>query len=256
MLEVVTTRLAPDRYLELIEADAARLLDQAQDLDAEVPTCPGWTVDDLVGHLAMVYQHKIESTRLQQQPAGWPPPRPAGDVREWLARSTAELLELLRERGPDAPSATWHPPDQTVGFWYRRMAHETSVHRVDAESVTGELRPVASDLAVDGIDEVLMLMLEGDWSDLPDEEWGEASPDLGDGQTIAVLGGDAVWRVSFDRHRVDVSTGAGPADATVGGQPSEVLLWLWGRRPFDAVEVSGDESAVRALRARLVLATG
>lgn len=253
----MTTRLAPDRYLELIESDASRLLGQARavGLGAAVSTCPGWTVDDLVAHLAEVYQHKIACTRLQLQPDDWPPPRPEGDPRDWLAASTTELVELLRERGPDAPSATWHPPDQTVGFWYRRMAQETAVHRVDAESATGDLTPVATDLAVDGIDEVLMLMLEGDWSDLPDDEWGDASPEMGDGQTVAVLGGDAVWRVSFDRYRVDVVAGAGPADATVGGQPSEVLLWLWGRRPLEAVEVSGDESAVRALRARLVLAT-
>lgn len=255
MLGGMTTRLAPDRYLELIESDAARLVACAGDLDVAVPTCPDWTVRDLVEHVAEVYQHKIACTRLQAQPEDWPPPRPAGDPRDWLARSTTELLDLLRERGADAPSATWHPPEQTVGFWYRRMAQETAVHRVDAESVTGDITPVAADLAVDGIDEVLMIMLEGDWSDVPDDQWAEASPDMGDGQTVAVLGGDSVWRVSFNRHVVGVQTGAGPADASVGGEPSEVLLWLWGRRPLKAVEVSGDDSAVRALRARLVLAT-
>lgn len=255
MLGSMTTRLVPDRYLELLESDAARLLACAGDLEAAVPTCPGWSVRELVEHVAEVYQHKIACTRLQAQPEDWPPPPPAGDPRDWLARSTIELVDLLRERGADAPSVTWHPPEQTVGFWYRRMAQETAVHRVDAESAADDITPVAADLAVDGIDEVLTIMLEGDWSDVPDDQWGEASPDMGDGQTVAVLGGDAVWRVSFKRHVVEVQSGAGPADASVGGAPSEVLLWLWGRRPSDAIEVSGDDSAVRALRARLVLAT-
>jgi len=255
----MTTRLAPARYLELIDADATRLLAVTKDLDASVPTCPDWTVRDLVEHLATVYQHKIACTTLQRQPeepAEWPPPTPPGDPRDWLAASRAELLELLLDRGPAAPSATWWPPDQTVGFWYRRMAQETAVHRVDGESAVGEITPVAEDLAIDGIDEVLMIMLEGDWSDMSAEDWGEVSPDAGAGQTVAVLGGDAVWRVQLRPDRVGVEIGAGPADATVGGDPSDVLLWLWGRRPVDAVQVSGDHGAVTALRDRLVLATG
>jgi len=252
----MTTRLAPARYLELLDADATRLLAVTTDLDAVVPTCPGWIVRDLVEHLAEVYQHKIACTRLQRQPEDWPPPRPPGDPREWLASSRAELLELLLDEGPDAPSATWWPPDQTVGFWYRRMAQETAVHRVDAESAVDAITPVAADLAVDGIDEVLMLMLEGDWTDMTAEEWGEVSPEAGAGKTIAVLGGGQTWRVTLRPDGVDVVVGAGSAAATVGGDPSEVLLWLWGRGPIDAVEVDGDDDAVAALRARLVLATG
>lgn len=255
ILAGMTTRLAPARYLELIDADATRLLAVAESLDAVVPTCPGWTVRDLVEHLAQVYQHKIACTRLQRQPEDWPPPTPPGDPREWLSISRAELLELLLDRGPDAPSATWWPADQTVGFWYRRMAQETAVHRVDAESAAGAVTPVAADLAVDGIDEVLMIMLEGDWSDMSAEDWGEVSPDAGADKAVAVLGGDAIWRVQLHPERIGVEIGAGPADATVGGDPSEVLLWLWGRRPVDAVQVSGDHDAVTALRQRLVLAT-
>jgi len=252
----MTTRLAPPRYLELIDADATRLLAVAGDLDAPVPSCSGWTVRQLVEHLAQVYQHKIACTRLNKQPENWPPPIPAGDPREWLAASRAELLELLLDRGPEAPSATWWPEDQTVGFWYRRMAQETAVHRVDAELAAGDITPVATDLAVDGIDEVLMIMLEGDWSDMSADDWGAVSPEAGAGKTVAVLGGDAVWRVELRADGVGVEIGAGPADATVGGDASEVLLWLWGRRPIEAVQVSGDHDAVAALRDRLVLATG
>lgn len=252
----MTTRLAPTRYLELIDADSARLLSVARDLDAAVPTCPGWTVRDLVEHVAVVYQHKIACTQLQREPDDWPPPVPAGDPREWLQKSRVELLELLLDRGPAAPSHTWWPPDQTVGFWYRRMAQETAVHRVDAESAVGEVTPVAADLAVDGIDEALMIMLEGDWSDMSPDDWGAVSPEAGVGRTVAVAGGDAVWRVTSRIDGVGVQVGAGRADALVGGDPSEVLLWLWGRRPVEAVQVSGDHAAVHALRDRMVLATG
>jgi hypothetical protein len=159
------------------------------------------------------------------------------------------------ERGPAAPSFTWWPPDQTVGFWYRRMAQETAVHRFDAESGHGEITPVDDALATDGVAEVLELMLADDWSDVSEEEWADVSPAAGAGRTIAVRTGESGWRVTLQPDRIDVTAEPGPADATVTGEPSEVLLWLWGRRPDDAVRISGNATAVSALRDRLRLAT-
>jgi uncharacterized protein (TIGR03083 family) len=254
-----TTRLAPDRYLELLRSDAARLAEAAaaSGLDKPVPPCPGWTVRDAVQHTAAVYHHKIASMRLQRRPAEgeWPQEPADADLLGWFLSSRDALLEELVERGPDAPSHTWSPPEQTVGFWYRRMAHETAVHRFDVESASGEVTPVADDLAVDGVDEVLELMLAGDWSDEPSEWWGDVSPDAAAGKTVAVRTGDRAWRVTLHPDRIDLSTEPGPADASVTGEPSEVLLWLWGRRPDDAVRFSGDLPTLRALRDRLRLAT-
>jgi hypothetical protein len=59
----------------------------------------------------------------------------------------------------------------------------------------------------------------------------------------------------MERGGVRCERGPGRADATVTGEPSELLLWLWGRRPESAVYVEGDESAVRGLRTRLAAAT-
>ena len=58
------------------------------------------------------------------------------------------------------------------------MAHETSIHRRDVESAVGATTPVAADLAVDGIDEVLALMLAGDWSDevVPEASGSDGGP--------------------------------------------------------------------------------
>jgi hypothetical protein len=52
-------------------------------------------------------------------------------------------------------------PDQTVGFWIRRMAQETVVHRVDAE-LAAEVAPgaIPDDIALDGIDEFLIAFIE------------------------------------------------------------------------------------------------
>jgi uncharacterized protein (TIGR03083 family) len=231
-------------------ADDGRRLRAAADghLSSDVPSCPGWTVDDLVRHVAEVYEHKIACTLLGEAPDPWPPEWPIDrDALAWLAEAHERLLELFARSEPTTPSATWWPDDQTVGFWARRMAHETAVHRVDAELASGAATPINGDLAVDGIDEILTRMLAGDWSDDPD--------DAATGGSVEISAGGSSWSVVLDREAVRVDRASGEAAARVEGDPSDVDLWLWGRAGDDRVRRSGDEEAIRLLRRRLVLAT-
>jgi uncharacterized protein (TIGR03083 family) len=249
----------PQRYLELIEHDGQRMADAARrtDLDAPIPTCPGWTVGDCVGHTAEVYQHKIACMRLQRSPgADYPQEAPPGvDLLAWFDGSLAELLAELRERGPSAPAYTWWPADQTVGFWYRRMAQETAVHRLDVEDGLGEPTAIDGELAVDGIDEVLDTFLNDDWDTVTPDEWGDIDPYAGAGRTIAVRSGGRVWRSTLAPDRISLARADGPADASVTGDPESVLLWLWGRRPDTAVALDGDAASLGAFRDRLRIAT-
>jgi uncharacterized protein (TIGR03083 family) len=237
-------------FVDLVGVDGRRLAAvSAGRLSDEVPSCPGWSVADLVRHVAEVYEHKIACTELGVAPDPWPPEWPSGrDPIEWLTDAHGRLLDMFARNEPTAPSATWWPPDQTVGFWARRMAHETAVHRVDAELAAGAALPIDDDLAVDGIDEILNLMLAGDWSDEPD---GSAT-----GQRVEVASGGTAWTVVLDRDLVTVASIAAPeAVARIGGDPSDVDLWLWGRADDDRIDRAGDEEVVRSLRRRLVLAT-
>src|SRR5579862_4041971 len=144
------------RFLSCLEADYRRLREVvAGHLDARVPTCPDWSVTDLARHVGEVYLHKVEC----MQAGGpweteWPP---AGLMDEeplaLLDRSYAELVAELTTRDPGAPGGTWYTPDPTVGFWFRRMAQETVIHRVDAElGASASVAPIPDDLAIDGID--------------------------------------------------------------------------------------------------------
>jgi uncharacterized protein (TIGR03083 family) len=249
----------PERYLELIEQDGRRFGDVARraDLAAAIPSCPGWTVRDCVAHTAEVYQHKVACMRLQRQTGDEyeQEPPPGVDLLDWFDGSLATLLTELRDRGPDAPSYTWWPADQTVGFWYRRMAQETAVHRLDVEDGAGEPTPVDAELAADGIDEVLDLFLSDDWSSVTPDEWGDVDPRAGEGRTVAVRSGGRVWRSTLGADRIPLARDDGPADATVAGDPEAVLLWLWGRRPDASVALDGDDAALTAFRDRLRLAT-
>ncbi|GAA1258994.1 maleylpyruvate isomerase family mycothiol-dependent enzyme [Oryzihumus leptocrescens] len=248
MSELYPYGLAARRYREVLEEDFARLRSVApRALDRPVPECEGWVGADVLRHTALVYLHKVETMRRGDWPDPWPPEgieeaEPLGLIVD----AHGQLVAELDARDPAEHARTWWPPDQSVGFWVRRMAHETSVHRRDVESAAGEGTPIAADLAVDGVDEVLTIMLAGDWSDAP---VGTAS-----GAAVVVSSGGHDWEVTLGPGHVDVLRGAtGGAVATVAGEPSEVLLWLWGRGPRPAV--SGEEAMVTELRERLALAT-
>lgn len=244
------TRLAPQDYLAVLRRDAARMLDLADGpLDAQVPACPGWTVLDVLTHTGSVYAHKVASLRLPADSATGPrwqelSPAEGESPRDWFAARLDDMTDALEAADPDAGCFTWHPEHRTAAFWFRRMAQETAVHRVDVESSIDAVSPVDDALAVDGIDEVL------DWF-LVHWHAEDVGPDAPGRGTVVVRTGPHVWRTTLRADAVDLSREPGPGDAVVSGEASELLLWLWGRRPYTAVTVEGDDELVAALRERL-----
>jgi uncharacterized protein (TIGR03083 family) len=238
-----------ERYLQLLQSDGLLLASAAaSDLTVDVPTCPGWTVADLVRHTAEVYEHKIACIGLMgEKPDPWPPSWPDDrDPLQWFNDAHARLIRLLTDTDRGAPSWTWWPDDQTAGFWVRRMAQETAVHRTDAQSAFGPPTPVDDALALDGIDEVLHRMLAGDWSE---------EPQPGSTGQVTIAAAARSWTVRIRPEDIEVIDGGPPSDTPVSGEPSDLLLWLWGRLPDSVVGQAGQLTEVRALRERLRLAT-
>ncbi|NUT34076.1 MAG: maleylpyruvate isomerase family mycothiol-dependent enzyme [Hamadaea sp.] len=245
------------RLLDLLDGDFRRLHALAGgDLGAKVPTCPDWTLADLVEHVSMVYLHKAETMRLGAFPQPWPPedrePEAPADL---LARAYTALTAEFAARSPETPSVTWFEPDQTVGFWIRRMAHESVIHRIDGELTVGApIAPVPDDLAVDGVDEILRAFLA-----YQSEVWQE---DFADplaptkGEHILVRAGDTAWTVTLRPAAVQVSDGdLGQAAATVAGAPQALLLWLWRRAGDQEITVEGDASLAARLGELMRVAT-
>jgi uncharacterized protein (TIGR03083 family) len=240
-----------DAYVRVLRADAARLREVAElGLEAPVPSTPGWNVGDVVAHTGQVYLHKVECTRQQVDPEPWPPPElDLCEPRELFDEALAEVLQLFADQGPDAPSHTWWPPDQSVGFWMRRMALETAVHRADVELAHGVPTPVDAELALDGIDELMVMMLAGDeWADVGTAEPVDA--------TVRLTSQGRSWtvEVSGDAVLVDRSND-GDAAVEIAGEPSDLYLWLWGRADGSPLDVTGDGDVAQAFRRRLVEAT-
>jgi uncharacterized protein (TIGR03083 family) len=244
------------RLLKHLETDFGRLREVAAgaDLTAPVPSCPDWTVADLVRHVGAVYLDKVSCMR-DGRHQEWPP---AGiDEEESLAvldRGYAALMAEFATREPGSPSFTWYGPDQTVGFWIRRMAHETTIHRVDAELGAGApVRGIPAGLAQDGIEEFLVAFV-GYGSRTWPEGYAEVLANA-DGRVVRVETADRAWLIRPTPTLVEVGeSDVDEIEAVVRGEPDALLLWLWGRTGDDAVSVSGDLDLIRPLRRVLVVA--
>jgi uncharacterized protein (TIGR03083 family) len=233
-----------DYYLDQVreQATALRAAAVAAGPRAEVPTCPGWTVDSLVSHIARVHDRVVLA--LDADPAGDPPrpSRPPEDwdtlLTHWDERVDTMLAELAR-RGPDAPAWAFGG-HSGAAFWARRQAHETAIHRLDAEHAAhGDAVPhlvFTPELAADGVDEVLTVMVTGH----PATVAG----------TVLVHAADAgrAWLVTLtegERPEITPATEI-DTDAAVVGTADAVYRALW-KRPSTAV-VTGDPALVAALR--------
>jgi uncharacterized protein (TIGR03083 family) len=251
------------RYREHMATDYARLLELAkaaetgQGLADAVPACPEWDTAKLLRHTALVYLQKALTIETGSKPQGkWAPE----EIRQldpvaMLERCYAELTAQFDSHQPTDPAESWVPEDQTVGFWIRRLAHETAIHRYDMETVTGATTPIDPELAVDGINEVLTVMLVGRGNNA-EEPANNADPATG--QTVLLESGGKAWSVTLRPTGVDISRESvtEPA-ARIIGNPSDVLLWMWGREPLPAAMDSRETSnpAVTELRLRLAATT-
>ena len=137
-----------------------------------VPTCPGWTIADLakhVGEFCGFWTHVLcEATGREKTPFT---DEPDGEsFAGWLRRLGDHLLEEMRLTPSDKHVWTWHEDDRSAAFVARRCANELAIHRYDAQSAGDTTSAIAPDLAADGIDELLTVLVTAvsvrDW--LPD----------------------------------------------------------------------------------------
>ncbi|WP_051704074.1 maleylpyruvate isomerase family mycothiol-dependent enzyme [Glycomyces sp. NRRL B-16210] len=226
----------------IAEAAALKAAYAAADPDAPVPTCPEWTATDLLDHVTETYDHKIQSMRLLRSPEAADMPQRTGTAVERFDASLAELLAEFDDRGPESLAYTWYGLDQTVGFWIRRLAHETVVHRADAELAAGRpIGPVDPALALDGAWEMLEVMV--DWGSRAMRRHVAATLTAHAGLAVAISAADRSWTLRISEAQAAVTAGIdGDVQAEVHGSAHEVLLWLWRRLPLEALTVKGDRS--------------
>jgi uncharacterized protein (TIGR03083 family) len=241
-------------YLEQIEEQSSALRAAAVSAGpaAAVPTCPEWTVDRLVRHLARVHGWVVEALRTAPDADEVPAPRPPqgwDELLSWWDDTRTTLVADLRAAGPDSPVWVFHSEvERTSAFWARRQAHETAIHRLDAEhAAAGSARAAAlpslvfdADLAADGIDEALMLMVP--------RKLARERPDVGGTVLFHAADAGRAWLVRLEPGALPEVGPAGDTDtdASVVGTADAVYRAVW-HRPSTAI-VNGDRALVEALR--------
>ncbi|MBV8539590.1 MAG: maleylpyruvate isomerase family mycothiol-dependent enzyme [Pseudonocardiales bacterium] len=248
--------LRTDRHLDALTAQSALFAEALHDADLwlRVPTCPDWTLYRLTEHLGQAHRWATAIiTRRATAPldpsalgVAAAPEDPDG-LGTWLREGAGALVNAVRAAGPQAPVWSW-ADDQSVGFWGRRMAHETVVHRADAELALGREFTVEAELAADVISEWLSLLC------LPHAV--ELRPELaalrGEGQILHLHSTDpgldeaGEWIVRRTPSGPVWEPGHAKGDVAVRGAVVDLLLVLMRRvPPAEApVTVLGDGSVL------------
>ena len=211
-----------------------------------VPACPGWDLAKLVKHAGIVHRWAaaIVATRATERIAqnaldvGLPAEQSA--YPQWLAAGAAPLVTALRAAGPRTVVWTF-VGDRDTSWWARRMLHETTVHRADAELALGLTPEVDAVAAADGIDEFLS---NGLIASRPSARLAE----LPAGQSIHLhatddgLGEAGEWLISIGDAGYAWSHGHAKGNVAVRGPAAVLLLLTYGRaRPDDErLQVFGD----------------
>lgn len=238
--------MRPEEHVAHLRADGAALARAAAgQLTAPVPSCPGWTLADLVAHTLDVHGFwaTIVEGRLTQPPTD-DFARPPDDrlVDAYLA-TLEKLAGLLDGADPAEPLWTWSASNNHIGFVQRRTAHETAVHRWDAEAAVGEPSAIEAGLAVDGIDEFVEEFLGNPRL---------ASRFEGGRRTIHLhcIDAEGEWLIETGGGAVTVRREHAKGDVAARGPASDLLLLLWGRRRAADVEVFGDGGVLDEFAAR------
>jgi uncharacterized protein (TIGR03083 family) len=217
---------------------------EAAGLDVRVTACPEWNVADLVWHLSEV--HHFWRTIVVDRRTTWEgygqPPRPVdAELLDFYRAGFADTLQVLSAADPAAPVWTWSS-DQSAGFVIRRMAHETAVHRWDADQAAHRDMPIEAMLASDGIDEFLHHFL-GDGV--------EGAAPIGGSVHLHCSDVAGEWTVRpNEAGGLDVTREHAKGDAAIRGDASDILLALWRRRPLSNVDVVGDPDVAARFVAR------
>ncbi len=248
-----------EMWLDALRADGPAFLFAATDAGATagatpIPSCPGWMVTDLVHHLGNVYRwvnaHSARGLidRPEHSYRDFAAELVTSDQLSWWHAQYATIMSTLEALDPQMAAWNWAPQAKVAGFWHRRMATETAVHRWDAQMAIGRAEPIDAHLAADGVAEVLDTWLPAD---------RRKNPEITANCLVALhaIDDDYTWHVRLRGKGIallDTDTifddDDPPARVMAAGSSSDLMLALWGRVAWDTLEVTGDERLLDALR--------
>jgi uncharacterized protein (TIGR03083 family) len=237
-------------YISALDRDGVLLADAAAEagLTADIPACPRWQVRDLVRHMA--YVHGWATRHVKEQLAefidgateeeilnGGPPD---SELIAAYREGHAALVRTLRDANPAVQCATFIAAPSPLAFWARRQAHETAIHRYDAQAARPAGPPPPADafqpaFASDGVDELIM----GFAARRRYRPHGEGERSL----AVAATDTGGRWHARLADGGTEVSRGDRQADCVLEGPAAGLYAFLWNRcdsAPAARVTISGD----------------
>jgi len=211
------------------------------DFAAPIPSCPEWTMRDLVRHICGVHRWAAASVaRCLTVP---PSPSEEGEFFDsapadagliaWFRAGHAALVQALEQAPAGLACWSFLPAPSPLAFWARRQAHETAIHRADIECTTGGITPFPPDFAADGLDELLLGFVSR-----PGRLHAESAGAI----LLQAVDVERVWHVRMQPEGIEVRLEPSAADCSVRATASDLHLLLWNRRTYDGLEVQGDTS--------------
>ncbi|MFE2876404.1 maleylpyruvate isomerase family mycothiol-dependent enzyme [Streptomyces roseus] len=249
-------RLVDERSTAFRAAVAA-----APTLDAQVPTCPEWTLFDLAKHLGG--GDRFWAAIVSAGPADAPPegaaaaraalvvPRERDALLAWLAASTELLLSALRGAGPDTGCWAWWSALQTPrtsGGVARHRVQESAVHTYDAQLASGAPQPLPAAVALDGVEEFLFTCVAtpAAWPHKPATFDFHAA----EGRSWRLtVDGDGARSTRLPAPTAATGEDSDAAGVSVRGTASELVIYLYDRIPAESLHVDGDAGLLDLLRA-------
>jgi uncharacterized protein (TIGR03083 family) len=229
-------------HILIVQREGERLAAAAEatSLEVRVPTCPDWTVRDLVRHVGGIHAWAtahVGCTRsgyfdpFEEIGGNWPTDAALVD---WFRQGHAALVQALRSAPQNLECFTFLPASSPLAFWARRQAHETGIHRADAEAAGGVTAVYTPEQAVDGIEELLFGFMSR-----PGQQLRADQP-----RTLALQAADtpASWlvRISPEEPLISRDAPGGRVDCRVSATASDLFLLVWNRRTPAGLNVEGD----------------
>lgn len=238
------------------EAKSFAVAAEQSGLEVAIPTCPDWTMRDLVRHLSEIHlwaaarvakrTTKLWPDDISEHVVFWPDLAvfwpDDNELVDWYLETNANLVRVLEAAPPDLDCPTFLPAPSPLAMWARRQAHETAVHRFDAENAVGTASGFDPVFASDGIDEMLagFAPRKGDFP--------VTSPQA---MVVHATDTDERWHLTLAPDGITTVRSDGPADVILAGAASDLYLAVWNRGDDLNVSVTGDRELLEAWHSSL-----
>ncbi|MEW9531068.1 maleylpyruvate isomerase family mycothiol-dependent enzyme [Microbispora sp. NPDC049125] len=239
-----------DEYVAVLREDGERLADAAliAGLDADVPTCPGWRIRELLHHTGGVHRWAAAQVgtgrsepHTKEEEAGFFPDVADDSLVAWFREGHRALVGTLAAADETTSCWTFLPAPSPLAFWARRQAHETAIHRADAESAVAAAPRWDPRFAADGVDE----LLNGFFG----HRGRRITADPAVAIAVSAVDVEAAWTIRLEPGGHRVVPGVHPADLTLTGPARDLYLLVWNRGGPERLAARGDLRALDAWRA-------